>query len=172
MARLRDVRPPAVRALGLALAGGYACLILWIYISQPRSVVEVRGRVASALGVYTVDGASFEEGLRFFRADKFEEARLAFSRADPAGRDPLTLFYIAYSYLRQGWGRLYADDRLYTLAMETIDRAIAAAPDGRIVVTDDDLALKTADEVKAELARGLRSESADLNPAQLFRSRP
>ena len=38
---------------------------------------------------------------------------MAFARADPAVRDARTQFYIAYSYYRQGWGRLYHDDALY-----------------------------------------------------------
>ena len=58
------------------------------------------------------------------------------SRADPAGRDALTQFYIAYTYYRQGWGRVYNDDALFKNGLEAVDRAIALAPDHRLVVDD------------------------------------
>ena len=79
---------------------------------------------------------------------------MAFARADPALRDARTQFYIAYSYYRQGWGRLYHDDRLYTEGLDAIDRAMALAPGGRLVVDDPDLAMQTAEELKAELEAG------------------
>ena len=70
----------------------------------------------------------FDEGLRHFRADRFAEARAAFARADPALRDPTTQFYVAYSFMRQGWGRVYRDDALYKQALDALGRAVAASP--------------------------------------------
>jgi tetratricopeptide (TPR) repeat protein len=132
---------------------------------------EVRGGVAASLGAYRVDQATFDEGLRFFRADQFVEARAAFQRADPAQRDARTQFYIAYSYYRQGWGRLYSDDELFRRGLEAVDRAIAAAPDSRVAVTDANLKMTSADELRAELERGLTRDASDFNPIRVFRER-
>jgi hypothetical protein len=95
-------------------------------------------------------------------------ARSAFERADPAHQDPRTQFYIAYSYYRQGWGRLYQDDELFGHGLEAVDRAIALAPGGRLVVDDSNLQMKSADELKAELEAGMRQELSDLNPVRAF----
>ena len=102
-----------------------------------------------------------------YRKDQFVEARIAFERADPAVRDARTQFYIAYSYYRQGWGRVYHDDRLYDEGLAAIDRAMALAPRRRLVVDDPGLAMHTAEEVKAELEAGLRRDASDLNPIRL-----
>ena len=52
---------------------------------------------------------------------------------------------------RQGWGRLYHDDALYREGLDAVDRAIALAPHGRVIVDDASLQMHTADELKAEL---------------------
>jgi hypothetical protein len=162
----------AWRALGLAVTAIYAAFVVWLYAAQPRTLVEVRGGVSASVGVYTIDRDSFEEGLRFFRADKFVEARTAFVRADPAERDATTQFYIAYSFLRQGWGRLYHDDALYKEARIALARAVKAAPTGAVHVDDPNLAIRTSDEMDAELARGLTRDASDLNPLKVWSSRP
>ena len=87
----------------------------------------MRGGVAASIGAYRIDAVAFDEGLRFFRADRFAEARRAFERADPAQRDARTQYYIAYAFLREGWGRVYADDALYRQAQVALQRALAAA---------------------------------------------
>lgn len=107
----------------------------------------------------------------FFRRDEFPAARAALERADPAQQDPRTQFYIAYSYYRQGWGRLYQDDALFAQGLETLTRAMARAPRGRIVVDDENLGMRSADELKAELEAGLRRDASDFNPLQIFRQR-
>jgi hypothetical protein len=109
--------------------------------------------------------------VRFFRGDQFDAARLAFERADPAHQDPRTQFYIAYSYYRQGWGRVYSDDALFRRGLEAVDRAITLADHGRIVVDDPDLQMRSADELKAELQAGLRRDASDYNPLKVFRRR-
>ena len=149
----------------------YACGIAWVLLTQPSTVASVTGGLAASVGLYHVDQVALEEGLRQFRSDRFVEARLAFTRADPAARDATTQFYVAYSYYRQGWGRLYNDDTLFGLALAALDRADAAAPGGRVVVDDRTLGLRTSDELRAELQRGLTREASDLNPLRLFRSR-
>nr|MBA3887164.1 hypothetical protein [Acidobacteriota bacterium] len=80
-------------------------------------------------------------------------------------------FYVAYSFYRQGWGRLYSDDALFKQGLEAVDRAIAVAPGRRIVVDDPDLGMQSADELRAELQRGLTREASDFNPMRVFRPR-
>jgi len=161
----------ATRALGLCLALAYAALIGWLYARQPQTIAQVTGGLASVVGAYSVDDQAFADGLRFFRNDQFVEARLAFNRADPAVRDARTQFYVAYSYYREGWGRLYHDDRLYAEGLRAIDRAIALAPNGRLVVDDPNLGMHTAEELKSALEAGMRFEASDLNPMRVFRKR-
>lgn len=160
-----------VRAAGLVLSIAYAALIVWLYAAQPQTVAEVTGGLAAGVGAYRVDNQAMEDGLAFFRRDAFPESRAAFDRADPAHRDPRTQFYIAYSCYREGWGRVYDDDALFAKGIEAVDRAIAAAPDHRVVVDDPNLGMHTADELKTELTRGVTYEPSDFNPLKIFRRR-
>jgi tetratricopeptide (TPR) repeat protein len=149
----------------------YAGLIVWVYARQPNTLAQVTGGLASEIGAYRVDEQASADGLAFFRKDQFVEARAAFARADPAARDARTQFYIAYSYYRQGWGRLYSDDALFARGLEHIDKAIALAPNGRLVVNDAELEMQSADEVRAELQEGLERDVSDFNPLRLLRER-
>ena len=160
-----------VRAAGLALSIACAALIVWLYAAQPQTVAEVTGGLSSGIGVYGVDDQAMQDGLAFFRRDAFVEARAALDRADPAHRDPRAQFYIAYSYYREGWGRLHSDDALFTKGLEAVHRAIAAAPDRRVVIDDPALEMHTADELEAELTRGITRELSDFNPFKVFRHR-
>lgn len=159
------------RALGLGLVVAYTTLIGWLFARQPQTIGQVTGGLSAVVGTYNINDQAFADALRFFRNDQFVEARLAFERADPAVRDARTQFYIAYSYYRQGWGRLYHDDRLYAEGLQAIDRAIALAPAGRLVVDDSTLAMHTGEELKTELEAGLRRELSDFNPMRVFKAR-
>ena len=159
------------RFAGLAFTVIYAALIGWLFARQPQTVAQITGGLADTIGAYNVDARSFDDGLRFFRNDQFVEARMAFARADPAVRDARTQFYIAYSYYRQGWGRLYHDDALYAQGAAAADRALALAPGGRLVVDDEDLRMRTGEELKAELEAGRQREASDFNPMRVFRER-
>jgi hypothetical protein len=165
------VNETAVRAAGLAASVTYAAAIGWLYVTQPQTAAQVTGGLASIVGAYRIDQQAFNDGLRFFRQDQFVEARAAFARADPAERDATTQFYIAYAFYREGWGRLYNDDALFAKGLVAVDKAIAAAPGGRLVVEDANLQMRSADELRAELQRGLTREAADFNPLKVFRSR-
>jgi len=160
-----------IRVAGLVFTVLYAALIAWLFSRQPQTVAQITGGLASTIGAYSVDDRSFGDGLRFFRNDQFVEARMAFARADPAVRDARTQFYIAYSHYREGWGRVSHDDTAYAEGLKALDRAIAVAPDGRVVVDDPQLQMHTADELRAELVAGQTSEWSDLNPMRVFRSR-
>jgi hypothetical protein len=160
-----------LRAAGLVTSLVYASLILWLYATQPQTGAEAIGGLAATIGAYRIDQRAFDDGLAAFRRDAFEEARLAFARADPASRDARTQFYIAYSFYRQGWGRLYNDDKLFAQGLEAVDRAIAAAPGHRLVVDDTNLKMHSADELKVELQQGLRRDASDLNPMRVLDER-
>ena len=170
-ATMGAVREVLVRVAGLAFAAAYAAFIVSVYARQPRTVQQLAGGVAASVGAYRVDPVNFQEGLRFFRNDQFPEARSAFERADPARQDAEAQFYIAYSYYRQGWGHVYRDDALYRQGLEAVERAIARAPGGRLVVADPTLQMHTADELRAELQRGLVAELSDLNPMKVLEPR-
>ncbi len=159
------------RAVGLLGSAAYASLIVWLYATQPQTVAQVTGGLSASVGAYHIDRQAFDDGLTFFRRDQFVEARAALSRADPAQRDARSQFYIAYSYYRQGWGRVYNDDALFKEGLTAVDRAIALAPDHRLVIDDVQLGIHTADELRAELQRGLTRELSDFNPLRLFRAR-
>ena len=165
------MREPIARSVGLVATIGYAVLIGWLFTFQPRTMAEAVGGLSDSLGTYTIDAQAFADGLAFFRKDQFAEARAAFARADPASRDSQTQFYLAYACYRQGWHRTHHDDALFKEGLGYIERAIALAPNGRLVVDDPDLQMHSADEVKAELLAGLTHDASDFNPLRLLRDR-
>jgi hypothetical protein len=165
------VREDVIRGGGLIASLAFAAFIAWTYVQQPQTIAQVTGGLTSSIGAYRVDEQAFADGLAFFRTDQFVEARAAFARADPAERDARTQFYIAYSYYRQGWGRMYSDDELFAEGVKRVDMAIALAPGGRLVVDDAGLGMRSADELRAELQAGLERDASDLNPLRLFRER-
>ena len=160
-----------VRGIGLAATLAYTAAIAWLYATQPQTIAHVTGGLTAVIGAYRIDQQAFDDGLRFFRAGKYPEARASFGRADAAERDARTQFYIAYSYYRQGWGRVYNDDALFASGVTAVDKAIALAPGGRLVVDDPDLQMRSADELRAELQRGLTRDASDFNPLRVFRPR-
>jgi hypothetical protein len=166
-----ETRETLVRAAGLAVSALGCAALLWLFVHQPASLEQLAGGVADSVGAYTINQADFEQGRQFFDADKFVEARAAFERADPATRDARTQFFIAYSFYRQGWGRVYSDDTLFGQGLEAVNRAIALAPEGRLRVDDAALDIKTADELKAELEQGLKRDASDFNPLRVLRKR-
>lgn len=165
------MREPVARGVGLLVVLAYGALIGWLFASQPRTVAEAVGGLSANLGTYAVDGRAFADGLRFFRDDQFPEARAAFARADPASRDARTQFYVAYSFYRQGWHPTHQDDALFGQGLDSVERAIALSPEGRLRVNDANLQMRSADELKAELEAGLTRDASDLNPLRLLRGR-
>jgi hypothetical protein len=165
------MRETKVRGAGLIIALAYASFIGWLYARQPSTIAEVTGGLSAAVGAYSIDQQAFADGLRYFRNNQFAEARTALDRADPARRDARTQFYIAYSYYRQGWGRLYSDDALFRQGLEAVNRATTLAPGARFETGDLSQQIFTADELKAELEAGLRRDADDFNPLRVFRER-
>jgi tetratricopeptide (TPR) repeat protein len=160
-----------VRTLGLLLSVSYAVFVVWLYVRQPQTFAEVTGGISASVGAYRIDQQAFDDALALFRQGNYEASRAAFERADPAGRDARTQFYIAYAYYRSGWGRFYSSDADFKLGLDRIDKAIALAPNGRLIVEDPQNSIHNADELRAELAAGLRTEASDLNPMRIFRKR-
>ena len=158
-----------IQILGIVLTVVGFVFIAFLYWTEPRSLAEVTTKGQVALGTYQINKGEFERGLADFRNDKFPDARAAFDRADPEKRDATTQFYVAYSYYRQGWGRVSNDDTLFKPGLDTINRVIAIDPNFRS--TDETLGMKTPAELKNELEEGLKITPSDFNPMKLFRER-
>lgn len=165
---------------GIALTVFYGLFVAWIYVAEPKTLEEVSVKARTTIetaavkgeilaGTYEIDQAKFAEGLTAFRADNFLVARDAFERADPERRDAKTQFYIAYSFYRQGWGRVTNDDELFQKGLEQTNRV--AQLDRNFKSDDANLQMKTAVELKNEFEEGLRVTAADFNPLKLVRER-
>lgn len=159
-----------IKVAGLAFTIAYAAFIVWIYATEPRTFKEVTTGAAVAAGTYEVNQENFNSALSLFRREQFRAARDEWQRADPAQRDARTQFYIAYSFYREGWGRLYFDQELFKQGVEAVNRAIALSP-GPLTLDDPDLYMHTAAELKAELEQGLERNWSDVNPLKVLRTR-
>ena len=164
------MRQRAAQVLGLALTLLYAALIVWLYATEPRSFKDVATGAQVATGTYQVDQEKFNAALALFRRDQFRAARDEWQRADPAQSDPKTQFYIAYAFYREGWGRVYYDQNLFGQGIEAVNRAIALSP-APLIVDDENLQMRTAAELKAELEQGTERTWSDLNPVEVIRKR-
>jgi hypothetical protein len=165
------MRRRLIQSLGVAWTLLYAAFVVWLYSAAPRSFAEMRTEASAAVGTYEVDRARFDAARELFLREQYRAARDEWGRADPARRDAVTQFYIAYSFYREGWGRFYNDDALFRAGIEAVNRAISLAPAGALAVEDPDLKIRTAAELKAELERGTERDWGDLNPAKVFRER-
>jgi hypothetical protein len=143
--------------------------IAFLYWSQPRTLAEVTTKAQVATGTYEINKAEFDRGLDLFRKEDYTGARIAFDRADPEKHDAATQFYIAYSFYRQGWGRVSNDDTLFTPGLEAVNRVIAL--DSNYRSTDADLKMQTPSELKTEFEDGLKITPSDFNPMRLTRER-
>ena len=155
---------------GLVLSVAYAALIVWIYATEPRTFREVATGAQVAAGTYQVDQEKFNAALALFRREQFRAARDEWQRADPAQNDAPTQFYVAYSFYREGWGRVYNDDGLFRQGFERVNRAIALSPQP-FNIDDPGLQMRTAAELKAELEQGTERSWADVNPLKVLRKR-
>jgi hypothetical protein len=160
----------AVQILGLAITFLYAALIVWLYATEPRSFREVATGAQVATGTYQVDQEKFNAALALFRREQFRAARDEWQRADPAQSDPKTQFYIAYAFYREGWGRVYYDQNLFNQGLAAVNRAIALSP-VPLTIDDENLQMRTAPELKAELEQGTERTWSDLNPVEVIRKR-
>lgn len=163
------MRPPYIHIASLLTAAAGLTLIVFIYSTQPKNLTEIATKSSVAIGTYTIDKKEFENGIAAFRRDEFEAARAAFDRSDPEKRDAAVQFYIAYSFYRQGWGRVSNDNDLFTKGLAATEQVIKLDPNYRS--TDAELVMKTPIELKAELEDGLKITVSDFNPLKLTRER-
>jgi hypothetical protein len=160
-----------IQSIGITWTILYAVFIIWVYGTEPRSLGEVATKAEVAAGTYQIDAQKFETGLALFRREQFRAAREEWEQADPAQRDARTQFYLAYSFYREGWGRIYNDTLLFKQGMDAVNRAISVAPDHELTVDDPDLQIHTARELKVELEEGTERKWSDLNPLKVLRAR-
>ncbi len=160
-----------IQGAGLALTLAYAAFIIWIYATEPRTFKEVATGAEVATGTYQINQQKFNSALALFRREQFRAARDEWQRADPAQSDARTQFYIAYSFYREGWGRVYYDQDLFKGGLEAVNRAITLAPNGPLTVDDPDLQMHTAAELKTELEQGTERSWSDVNPLKVLRTR-
>jgi len=169
-----------IQISGIAVTGAYFLFVVFLYAAQPRSLDEVSRKAATTIqsaatrgqviiGTYEIDRERFDEGLAAFRREDYVLARDQFEKADPEKRDARTQFYIAYSFYRQGWGRVSNDDELFGRAIEAANRASALEPNFRS--TDENLKLRTPAELRNELEEGLKVTPNDFNPLKIFREK-
>jgi len=169
-----------IQILGVVLAGFYGLFIAWLYWAEPKNLVEVSTKAQTtienvttktqvAIGTYEIDQVKFNDGLDAFRKDNFIVARDNFERADPERRDARTQFYIAYSFYRQGFGRISNDDALFRKGLEQTNLVIQA--DKNFKSDDAGLQLKTPAELKNEFEEGLKVTASDFNPFKVLRER-
>ena len=160
-----------IQIAGLAFTIAYAVFIVWLYATEPRTFNEVATSAEVAVGTYQVNQEKFNSALDLFRREQFRAARDEWQRADPAQGDPRTQFYIAYSFYREGWGRLYHDQELFKQGLEAVNRAIGLASASPFTVDDPNLQMHSAAELKTELEQGTERSWSDVNPLKVLRTR-
>ena len=160
-----------IQWLGIAWTLLFAALVVWLYAAAPQSLADVGTQASVAAGTYEVDRARFDAGRELFLRERYAAARGEWERADPARRDARTQFYVAYSFYREGWGRVYNDDALFRRGLEAADLAVALSADAPLAVEDAGLKIHSAAELKAELEQGLARTAGDFNPLKVFRER-
>jgi hypothetical protein len=165
------MRHRLIQWVGIAWTILYAALVVWLYAAAPQTLAEVGTQASVAAGTYEVDRARFDAGRDLFLREQYAAARGEWERADPARRDARTQFYVAYSFYRQGWGRVYSDDALYRRGLEAAGLAVNLAGGAPLAVEDPELKIHSAAELKAELEGGLERTTDDFNPLKVFRER-
>ena len=160
-----------VQSTGMALTVVYAAFIVWVYATEPRSFREVATGAEVAAGTYQIDQEKFNSALALFRREQFRAARDEWQRADPAQGDARTQFYIAYSFYREGWGRVFHNQDLFKQGLEAVNRAINLAANGSLTVDDPDLQMHNVAELKTELEQGMERSWGDINPLKVLRTR-
>jgi len=174
------VKEKYIQIMGIVLIAMYGVYVVCLYAAEPRSLEELTAKAVETVqnattkgqvitGTYEIDKAKFDEGLAAFRQENYTLARDALTKADPERRDANTQFYIAYSFYRQGWGRVSNDDAMFRQALEALERVTFVDKDFRS--TDADLQLRTPAELKNELEEGLRVTADDFNPLRVLRER-
>ena len=130
------MRDSVVRAAGLAGTFLYGAVIAWLYVAQPQTVAEVTGGLTSTVGAYRIDQQAFDDGLGFFRREQFDEARAALARADPADATRERSSTSPTPSTGRAGDAFTTTTCCSNSGLAAVDRAIALAPDHRLVVDD------------------------------------
>jgi len=165
------MKAKVIQIAGLSLTLLYAIFSVWIYATEPRSFKDVTRGVEVTAGTYQINREKFNSGLDLFHREQFRAARVEWQLADPAQGDARTQFYIAYSFYREGWGRVYFDQALFKQGLEAVNRAVALSSANSLVVDDVNLQMHTPAELKAELEQGTEQSWRDVNPLKVLRTR-
>ncbi len=155
-----------IQISGIILIIIFGAFIVWLYVSEPKNLVEVATKATVTVGTYEVNKVKFDEGLLQFRNENYAVARDFFNQADTEKRDDKTQFYIAYSFYRQGFGKVYSDNNLYKQSLEIVNKI-----DRNFKSDDINLQMKTPAELKNELEEGLKVTPDDFNPLKVLRER-
>jgi hypothetical protein len=165
------MKSKVIQVAGLVVTIAYAALIIWIYATEPRTFKEVATSAEVATGTYQINQEKFDAGQALFLREQFRAARDEWQRADPAQGDARTQFYIAYSFYREGWGRVYYDQDLFKQGLEAANRAANLASTAQLIINDPNLQMHTIAELKAELEQGMERSWGDVNPLKVLRAR-
>ena len=165
------MKAKVIQVVGLTLTVLYAVFIVWIYATEPRSLKDVTRSAEVAAGTYQINQEKFNSGLDLFRREQFRAARVEWQLADPAQGDARTQFYIAYSFYREGWGRVYFDQELFKQGLEAVNRAVALSSSNSLTIDDANLQMHTPAELMAELEQGAEQSWSDVNPLKVLRTR-
>ena len=160
-----------IQVAGLTLTIAYAAFIVWIYATEPRTFKEVATSAEVASGTYQINKEKFDSGYALFLREQFRAARDEFQHADPAQGDARTQFYIAYSFYREGWGRVYNDQDIFKQGLEAANRAANLSSTAPLTIDDPNLQMHTIAELKAELEQGVERSWSDVNPLKVLRTR-
>jgi len=171
MAAQYKMKSRAIQIAGLALTIAYAGFIIWIYATEPRTFKEVATSAEVASGTYQINQEKFDSGYALFLRDQFRAARNEWQQADPAQGDARTQFYIAYSFYREGWGRVYYDQDLFKQGLEAANRAASLSSAVKLTIDDPNLQMHTVAELKAEMEQGVERSWGDVNPLKVLRTR-
>jgi hypothetical protein len=160
-----------IQVIGLVLTIAYAAFIIWIYATEPRTFKEVATSAEVASGIYQINQEKFDAGRALFQREQFRAARDEWQHADPAQGDARTQFYIAYSFYREGWGRVYYDQALFKQGLEAANRAANLSSTAQLTIDDPNLQMHTIAELKTELEQGVERSWGDVNPLKVLRTR-
>jgi isopenicillin N synthase-like dioxygenase len=166
MPKIITVKEKTIHIFSIFLITIFGAFIVWLYVSEPKSLIEVATKATVTVGTYEVNKAKFDEGLSQFQTENYTVARDFFNQADTEKRDDKTQFYIAYSFYRQGFGKVYSDNNLYKQGLE-----IASKLNQNFKSDDANLQMKTPAELKNELEEGLKVTASDFNPMKVLRER-
>lgn len=160
-----------VQSVGISVTLLYAAFVVWVYVTQPKSIEEMKNAAAVQANVYTVDAARFDLGMKAFREKQYRIAIDHFAAADPAARDPKTQFLIAYAHYALGRGTIYDDDTEFKAALTAVDRCLEVAENNSYTIDDPSLGLdyRSAEQLRQRIRDGLEITPGDFNP---FRSEP